>query len=296
MTFFIALGILVILSVVSFFLPLKRDLKFYLGQAFLGVIAVVYLLVTCSASVPTGHIGLIYSFGALSGQKGEGLQFVAPWQTVKYASIQTQGKKFEKMMSFSSETQQVTVTATINVRVIPDHIRDLYRTVGDDYFNVIVAPRVLQAFKDETVKYSSIDIAPKREVIRCAVRDKLAAELQENYSILVTDLLIDDISFGDEFEKAIEEKQRQTQLALAEKEKVVSEKSKADQAIERARGEAQATIINADAQSASNKKMAESLSPELIQYTYAQKLSPNIKVMMIPNTGGFILDPSNLKE
>ena len=38
---------------------------------------------------------------------------------------------------------------------------------------VLIEPRVAQNFKDETVKYKSVDIAPNREKIRQAVRQRL---------------------------------------------------------------------------------------------------------------------------
>lgn len=254
-----------------------------------AAVAIIATIASSASSVPAGHVGLVRGFGAIVGQRGEGLQWVAPWQNLEPASVQTRGHKFEKMTSFSSETQSITVTATINVSVLPAGIQALYREVGDKYFDVLIQPRVFQAFKDETVKYSSIDIAPKREEIRAAVREKLKAEM-EAHSILVQDLLIDDISFGDKFEAAIEEKQTQSQLALAEKEKVSSERSKADQQLEHARGEAGAILINADKQAEANKKLSESLSPAFLQYLAITKLSPNVSVMMVPPSQGLLFD------
>lgn len=293
--------------------PTAVRLAAYIGVPFLYLAASLAL---SASSVPTGHIGIVKTFGAISGQRGEGLQWTWPWQSMTYASVQIQGHKFEKMTSFSSETQQVTVTATINVSVLPGGIQSLYREVGDNYFDILVQPRVMQAFKDETVKYGSIYIAPKREDIRAAVRDKLKVELQE-HSILVQDLLIDDISFGDKFEAAIEEKQTQSQLALAEKEKISSERSKADQQLEKARGEAGTLLINAEKQAEStkilaqadadstlikankqaeaNKTLSDSITPSFLQYLAISKLNPNVNVMMVPNNG-LIMDIGSITK
>lgn len=256
----------------------------------LGIITVI----ESAQSVPAGHIGLIYSFGAISGQRSEGLQWIAPWQSVQSVSIQTQGHKFEKMTSFSKESQIITVTATVNARVNSDKIQPLYRDVGKDYFNILIQPRVLQAFKDETVKYSSVDIAPSRELIRANVRDALVQEMSTR-GILIEDLLIDDIAFEAKFEEAIEEKQAQTQLALAEQMKVGSEKAKADQKIEQARGESESILILAKKQAEANKVLSDSLSAEYLQYLYISKISPNIKVIMLPQAGqSLLLDSSVL--
>ena len=93
----------------------------------------------------------------------------------------------------------------------------------------------------------------------------------------------------------IEEKQRQSQLALAEREKVASEKAKADQAIEQARGQAQAVLVNAEKQAEANRKLAESITPEYIQYLFASRLAPNVSVMMVPSGQPFILSPDAMK-
>src|SRR3990167_8106775 len=189
------------------------------------ILVVLVTILSMFHQVPAGHVGIVYTFGGITGQRGDGLQWVAPWQDLHNASVQVQGHKFPKLASFSSETQDVYVDATINVQVSPQQIQELYRDVGPNYFDILVRPRVLQAFKDETVKYSSVNIAPNREAIRKTVRERLTKELSV-HSISVQDLLVDNISFSSKFQNAIEEKQSQSQLALSEKEKVAGERDR----------------------------------------------------------------------
>ncbi len=259
------------------------------------IIGALALMIYWTAhSVPTGHVAIVYSFGGIAGQRDEGLGWVAPWQSVRYALIQVEGHKFPKLVSFSNETQEVYVDATMNIRVSPEKIQELYRNVGPDYFNILVRPRVLQAFKDEMVKYSSVEVAPNREAIRKAVRARLALEL-ETRSIVVDDLLLDNISFSKTFQDAIEEKQANTQLALSEREKIAVRRAEADQAIEKARGEGQAILDVADKQAEANQKLAKSITPEFVQYLFAAKLAPNVSVMILPSGQPFIMGPEMLK-
>lgn len=286
----LALGLAIVISF-AFNASEDRDIQIGLrvGAGFLGFVTILITLVCSYSSIETGHVGLVYSFGSIKGQRSEGLQWTSPWQSVEEVSVQTAGHKFEKMTTFSKETQSVTITATVNARVDPAGVQELYRTVGKRYFEILIEPRVHQSFKDETVKYSSIEIAPSREIIRENVRNALAAEMLK-YSIVIDDLLINDITFGDQFEKAIEEKQTQTQLALSEKEKVAGEKARADQKIEAARGEAESTLILATKQAEANKILSESLTPEYLQYQYVTKLAPNVRVMMVPAGQNLMLD------
>ncbi len=244
--------------------------------------------------VPAGHIGVVYEFGGIKGQIGEGLQFVAPWRDVLLANIQVQRRVFDKLNAFSEESQDVFVRASLNVRVSPQTIQQLYRTVGPNFFNVLVESRVIQNFKDETVKYKSVEIAPNRENIRKAVRERLEKELSP-FSIEVVDLLLDNIDFNPEFKKAIEDKQIATQRALEEQQKIEGEKHKAQQAIERAKGEGSAILFRAEKEAEANRKLAASLTPELVRYAMVQKLSDKIQVMMLPSGQNFILDSDILR-
>lgn len=267
----------------------------WIAEAGTAVLLIAVSIWSMFHQVPAGHVGLVYTFGAITGQRGEGLQWVAPWQDVANASIRVQSFKFERLDSFSSETQDVFVAATINVQVSPEHIQQLYREVGPNWFNVLVWPRVNQAFKDETVKYVSTDIAPKRQMIRRAVSSQITKEL-ERYAITVTDLLIDNISFSQQFQAAIEEKQANTQYALAEKEKVQASKAIADQKIEDARGQGQSILDVAMKQAEANRALSESITPEYIKYIFASKLAPNVNVMMVPSGQEFILGPDAFKQ
>jgi regulator of protease activity HflC (stomatin/prohibitin superfamily) len=264
-----------------------------------GAYVVLGLMAFCTVfasvhQVPAGHIGVVYEFGGIKGQIGEGLQFVAPWRDVLLANIQVQRRVFDKLNAFSEESQDVFVRASLNVRVSPQTIQQLYRTVGPNFFNVLVESRVIQNFKDETVKYKSVEIAPNRENIRKAVRERLEKELSP-FSIEVVDLLLDNIDFNPEFKKAIEDKQIATQRALEEQQKIEGEKHKAQQAIERAKGEGSAILFRAEKEAEANRKLAASLTSELVRYAMVQKLSDKIQVMMLPSGQNFILDSDILR-
>jgi regulator of protease activity HflC (stomatin/prohibitin superfamily) len=231
-------------------------------------------------SVPAGHVGIVYQFGGIVGQKTDGFQTTWPWQSIREASVQVQRHTFDRLDSFSQETQDVFITATLNYEVSPGDIQILYRTVGPDYFEKLIVPRVNQFFKDETVKFRSVDIAPHRDTIREQVRKRLKNELASS-SIQVDDLLIDNIDFPQAFKQAIVEKQVATQNALREQQNVKRAQYEAEQNIARAKGQAEA-----------NRLIDQSLTPKIINYTLVQKLAPTIQTALIPANA--IINTSNL--
>jgi len=243
--------------------------------------------------VEAGHVAIVYQFGEIVSQKGEGLQFIAPWQSIRTESIRVQRAKFENINAFSQETQDVFIVATVNFSVSPSAVQNLYRTVGPNWFDTLVEPRVNNFFKEEVVKFETVDVAPNREIIRTAVKERLGADL-EQYSVTVNDLLIDDIDFQAEFKAAIEQKQIATQDALREQERIEQRKAEAQQAIEVANGEAEAIKIRAEGQAEANRLISQSLTNEVIQFTAVQNLSDNIEIALIPSGAGLLLDPATL--
>ncbi len=251
---------------------------------------------TVAASVrpiEAGHVGVVYQFGEIVGQKDEGLQFIAPWQSMKTASIRVQRQRFENITAFSKETQDVFMTVAVNFSVSKDQVQTLYRQVGPNWFDVLIEPRVANFLKEETVKYSSVDVAPNREIIRQNVIKKLSEDLEKR-SITINDLLIENIDFAPEFKQSIENKQIAAQDALRAQEKVKQSQFEAEQVVETAKGEANATRERANGQADANKALAVSLTPEVLQFLAIQTLGDNIQIALIPAGQGIILDPATL--
>ncbi len=229
-------------------------------------------------SVPAGNVGVVYQFGGISGQVGDGFQSTWPWQELKQASIQIQRETYElgrNNAAFSQESQDVFATATINFQVLPSDIQDLYRSVGPNYQHVLIEQRVFQTFKEETVKFKAVDVAPNRETIRQRVRSRLSAQL-EPYSIRVVDFQLGNLDFDPEFKIAVRNK--------------VIAKQKAQQAqneVLQARFEAQKVIATARGQARANRRVSSSLTDRVIRYAFVNKLAPDIRVVAIPSESIF---------
>ena len=243
------------------------------------ILFALFTLIRSFHAVPAGHVGVVYQFGNIVGQTDAGLVTILPWRTLKEANVQVQRQSFDELDSFSQETQDVFIKATLNYEVDPKDIQTLYRTVGPNYFDKLVPNRVNQLFKDETVKYKAVEIAPNRERIRENVRARLKKELAP-FSIQVDDLLIDNIKFSPEFTKAIEAKQIATQDAQAAQNRVKEAQFKAQQV----QGEAKA-----------NQLKRQTLTALLVQQNAIDKLNPNVQVLIVPSGSNFLL-PSNLLQ
>ncbi|MCE5223276.1 hypothetical protein LLG10_03690 [bacterium] len=298
---------LVLMAIISLF---KKEVNRKIGAKFLPAILtgvfVLAILFSMFAQVPAGHMGLVYQFGAIRGVRMDGLQFKTPWQSIVPVNIQTQKQAYQNIVCFSQETQEVFVNGTVNFYIESTNIRKLYENVGKLYVQKLIDPRVMQEVKNQTVKYTAVDIAPNREQIRKAVKETLMndPELKDN-SIIITDFLLENIDFHDEFKNAIEAKQVATQEALRAAEQIKIEKAKADQAIETARGVAQSEFTKKKAegdwilyigqkQAEANALLNKTLTSELIQLKMIEKLSDKLQIMIVPSGSVNFFDPKSL--
>lgn len=256
---------------------------------------IIITLFNSYEQVDVGHVGIVYTFGNITGQIPEGPNFIAPWASATEANIKTISEPIASLACFSSETQKVAIDVTVNYCVSATNIQNLYRTVGPNFVEIIMKPRISQIFKDETVKYASVQIAPNREKIRNDARIRIENECRP-YSIEIVDVLLSDIKFEPDFENAIEQKQVATQNALEEEQKVQVKRHQADQKIEEARGEGESILVVAQKQAEANRELSGSLTPNIISYTAIQKLNPNVEVILVPAGQSMIMPPEFFKK
>ena len=274
-------------------------------------LAILWAIVTFAISfhqVPAGHVGVVYEFGGIVGQTGDGPQWVAPWRDVTNATVQVRSFAFTNnpsdvakdvtvlgsgLDSFSIETQDVFINARLDIQVSPRDVQILYRTVGRDYVNQLIPQRVSQAFKDVTVQYRTVDIAPARDEIKAEVEERLDAELDQ-FSIDVVALLIENISFSEAFQQSIDSKQIATQEAARAEELIKKAENEALAVIAESAGVAGALVVEAEGKAEANRLITESINPLLVQWEAVQKLSDNIQIALIPSGEGIIIDPATL--
>lgn len=287
-TFLLAIIVVVTFSIGRSFMNSPDPMQVRTGRVMKWSSIIIGVLLFCGwtavqsfHSVSAGHVGLVYSFGNIVDQTGAGLVTTLPWQNLTEASVQTERAHFDGLEAFSSDTQDVQVSATVNWHVDDANIQRLYREVGPGFFDKLVPTRVNQLFKDETVKYTAVRIAPERETIRRNVLSALKKEL-EPYSITVEDFLIDNIKFSPAFTAAIEDKVVATQEAQA-----------AFNRIKKSKNNATALIAEATGIKRSNQLKKQSLTKLLVQQAAIDKLNPNVKVIILPSGSNFLL-PADL--
>lgn len=307
--FFFVVGIIAIIAgiICLFIAPRKifSVIPFFL--------AIVFVILSLISVVPTGYTGILTTFGAVEDRTiTAGINFKAPWQSVITMDNRTQKVQLDTS-AFSSDIQQVDISLSINYSINQTTARELYRTVGTNYFDNIVYPRVQENLKAIFSQYTAENLIAKREFLSDSVKDLMTNDMS-SYGITIVSIAIEDIDFTDAFTNAVEAKQVAAQNKLtaetAQAQKTMEEQAAAERAIIAANAKAEQDIIAAQAdlevvkiqadaalyagerEANMNERIAAALSDELISYYWIKQWDGKLPTTTLGETSGFIINLS----
>jgi regulator of protease activity HflC (stomatin/prohibitin superfamily) len=265
-----------------------------IGSA-IGILIVVVGLSQPFVEVPAGNVGVVTNFGSVqAGTLEPGLHIVLPIiQRVATIDTRVQPHQFQEIDAASAEYQTVKLTGVMNYHVDGQFASDLYQRVGTDFASKVIDPAFNDFIKTVVPEYKVDQILGARDEIRAKAKDALAANLAQ-YHIVVDDIYIANIAFSDAFQQAIEAKQVAQQQVQTEQQILAQRKIQAEQAVAQAQGQADANVALANGQATANRALAASLSDQILQYQYIQKLTDKIQVMLVPSGNASIFDLKGL--
>lgn len=261
-------------------LKLSKKAKIRIALFVLILLAALIVSFTVFVTVPTGHTGVVVTWGKVENYVlSEGINIKLPWQKVIKMDNRTQRETLS-LSAFSSDIQQVSVSCTVNFSVDKETSQNLYRNVGQYYYETVMQPRIFENVKSVFSKYSAESLVESRDTLSNQIKDKLEPEFKE-YGIQIISVSIEDIDFTDIFTDAVEAKQvaeqsklqaqiEQTQKTMeaeeAAKRQLIEAEAKAE--VERIASDASAYSIKvqAEAEAEANKALSASLTELLIQY------------------------------
>lgn len=232
------------------------------------------------ATVQAGHVGVVERFGKVRESTLQpGFHLTSYFEHVRPVDIRTQRHNYVTE-AFSSDIQQVGLTIAVNENISPEAAYKLYTTVGMNYLENLLEPRLMENAKVVISKYTAESLIANREKLSSEVLVKMQDDMAQ-YGIIVTAISIENIDFTDQYEAAIEAKQvatQEKQKAQTEQERMTMEETQqaerkriaaqaaADVQKINADAEAYAVQVKAEAEAEANKKLNASLTSELIEY------------------------------
>ena len=259
---------------------MSRKLKKTLSLIAVAAVVILLVLATCTATVETGYTGIVTTFGKVEDVTLEaGLHFKSPFQQIIAMDNREQKTSFTTE-AFSSDIQQVNIIGSINYAINKSTAMNLFKEVGTDYFNKLVYPRMLEITKGVFSKYTAENLVANRQRLSESIREGLHSEL-DAYGINVISVSIENLDFTDAFTDAVEAKQvaaqKKLQAEIEQGQMTMETQQQAERKRINAEAEANVAKINADAdayalqvrseaEAEANKKIAESLTENLIRF------------------------------
>ena len=279
---------------IKFFYDEKMD-EFRWGHIIVSVVALIVAIILAFSmikTVPTGYTGILTTFGKVEPNTvSAGVHVIAPWQKIVKLDNRTQKVSVETD-TFSKDIQQVKVSLAVNFCIDQATAQELYKTVGVNYYDSVVLPRILENVKAVVAEYSAENLVAKRGELSDEILTRLTDDAAA-YGINIISISVEDIDFTDEFTDAVERKQVASQNKLAaeteQAQKTMEEQAAADRAVISAKARAEQDIIAANAElevtkiqaeaalyagekeAEMNKRIAESLTPNLVKYYYIKQ-------------------------
>lgn len=266
----------------------RMERKFHFSGKLLGaiviVLAAVIVLSNCVKEVPTGHTGVVTTFGKVEDYTLEaGVHFINPFSKVIKIDNRTQKQSVE-MNAFSSDIQEVQVIYTINYSIDKANAQNLYKNIGLTYYETVILPKVTESVKSIMAQYSAENLVSCRSEVAQKIESMLTTSLAK-FNIHVVATSIEDLDFTDAFTDAVEAKQ------VAEQNKLKAQ-TEAETKIIQAEAEAKVKLIEAEANAKANELLTESLTKDILQKLAIERWDGKLPTVL--SDGSNILDLTGL--
>jgi len=183
----------------------------------------------------------------------------------------------------SSDLQMISLSLRILSRPDPFALPRIYQTLGEDYNDRVLPSIVNEISKAVVAQYTASELLGKRDQVSAEIKSQLTNRARE-FSIIINEVSITDLGFGQAFSAAVEAKQVAQQDAKRAEFLVMKARQDKQSAIIKATGEAESIRLIGEAV-ANNPNFIRLRQLEAIRIIAATLAASNNRVM---------LDSSNL--
>jgi len=224
----------------------------------------------------------------------ERLHFVVPFQD-QVVSMEVRTLKFVKATSSASQDlQNVSTEVTVNYHPSPESVNILYKEVGLDYQNRIIAPAVEEVVKQVTANYNAEELITKRPLVKNDIEVEITKRLNV-YNIQTQVISITDFQFSSLFSQAIESKVEAEQKAQKAENDLVRIQVEAQQREALAQGVAAANVAEAEGEAEAIRVINAALSQNPYYLEWLKTQAWDGKLPLVVGEGGtpFIQIPTS---
>lgn len=216
-----------------------------------GLIALPITWKMTTVSIKEGEAGILLTNGRAKDEPlAPGLHFKIPvFQSVERMQTRLNATQANNLVAPDKNGQAVILTLVIKWNLSNGDVVPTYRDIGSiaDIEQKIILPTAATIAKQATVSYDSMQVLANRANVEQFVSTGITKVLEERYGLTGVIVDVPDISFSQEFEKALEQKAVEVQnTQIATQRSLTAEQVKQEE-ITKAQGEAEAARLKAEA-------------------------------------------------
>jgi regulator of protease activity HflC (stomatin/prohibitin superfamily) len=305
---------------------IRHAIKHFLSGRVLAafVIAVIFSLLSASlVFIEPQEVGVVISVISPNGYREDplrsGLHIIVPlaervvrypiyWQTYTMSMETLEGSKVgnDAIAARTSDGQAVYIDSTVIYRIDANEAVRVHIDLQNRYVDDFIRPVMRGVIRTEVSQFTADEINSSK---RKNLEENLGALLSQAFTekgFVLDRFLLRNIAFSTAYASAIEQKQvaeqdqiqreyqaeQMRKMAAGERDRLKIEVEGKAAVIQReAEAQATAAVVKAEADAKALKLIADALkdNKNLLLYRYIEKLSPNIRVMLVPNGNQYIL-------
>jgi regulator of protease activity HflC (stomatin/prohibitin superfamily) len=289
----------------------------------LSIATILSLLSAALVFIEPQEVGVVISVISPNGYRENplrsGLHVIVPlaervvrypvyWQTYTMSTEALEGSKEgnDSIAARTSDGQAVYIDSSVIYRLDANEAVRVHIDLQNRYVEDFIRPVMRGVVRTEVSQFTADEInSSKRKNLEENLGELLSRAFSEKGFVLDR-FLLRNIAFSTQYATAIEQKQVAEQdqiqreyqaeqirkMAAGERDKMKIEVEGKAAVIQReAEAQATATVVKAEAEAKALKLISDALktNKDLLLYRYIDKLSPGIRVMLVPNNNPYIL-------
>ncbi|KAL1315883.1 prohibitin-3, mitochondrial [Arachis hypogaea] len=229
-----------------------------IGRAAFGLGTAAAIVNTSLYTVDGGQRAVLFDRfrGILDDTVGEGTHFLIPWVQKPYIfDIRTRPHTFSSI-SGTKDLQMVNLTLRVLSRPDTDRLPTIVQNLGLEYDEKVLPSIGNEVLKAVVAQFNADQLLTERPHVSALVRESLIRRAKD-FNIVLDDVAITHLSYGNEFSRAVEQKQVAQQEAERSKFVVMKAEQERRAAIIRAEGESEAAKLISEATAATGMGLIE---------------------------------------
>ncbi|WP_101357285.1 prohibitin family protein [Raineya orbicola] len=279
----------------------------------IGALAAVIVIITIISSackrIDAGHVGLVVKlYGSERGvqdvTEATGWVWYNPFttqiefptfvQNVVFTRDATEGSRSnEEFRVTTKDGLVVSFDVSMNYRVAPNKAAEIfrkYRKPLEELDKTVMRNYMREAYNKVSGKYTAEQLYENKIQFQNESEAEIKSFLGREGFVVEQVVLLNELRLPQGVVDNINAKINARQIALKKEQEVAQERAEAQKEVEKAKGYAEAMRIRAEAESEYNRKLAESISPNLIEYEKIKKWNGQTP-QYVGAGGGIIVQP-----